>query len=612
MKKILLLWIAWTAVCLQATADDKVSFTISAPEVVVVGDQFRLSYKVTTQDVRDFRAPASITGFDILAGPYDSRETSMVSINGVSTSESSITYNYTLMATAEGDFTIPAATIMAGGKQLISNSAKIKVLPADKAGSAGSGAAGGNSRQGGSGQSARSDASIGNDELFVTATASKTSLYEQEAFVLTYKIYVAAINLRALDPKLPDFKGFQSQEVERPNDLRWTLEHYKGRNYQTAVYFQYVLFPQQSGKLTIDPARFEATITRPVATPDPFDFFNGGSNYVAVKKVLMTPKITLDVKPLPDGKPAGFSGGVGNFDISSTINANTVKTNDAVTVKVVISGTGNMKLLGNPEMRFPEEFEVYDPKVENKFRLTSGGLTGSKVIEYLAIPRNAGTFKIPGVTFSYFDLKSKSYKTLTTEEYTLNVEKGKGNATETIANFTNKEELKVLNEDIRFIKQNKVTLTPRGSFFFASLTYWLLYLVPALLFLLFFAGYRKQIAANANVVKMRTKKANKVAVRRLKQAGKLLSENKKDAFYDEVLKALWGYISDKLNIPLSRLSKDNIEEELRKYGASDEVIREFIAALNNCEFARFAPGDDNQAMDKVYAESLAIIGKIEN
>ena len=374
-----------------------------------------------------------------------------------------------------------------------------------------------------------------------------------------------------------------------------------------------MLFPQQSGNLTIDPARFDASIAKATQVSDPFEaFFNGGSNYIEVKKTLMTPKLTVDVKPLPGDKPADFSGGVGEFSISSSINSTNVKTNDAVTIKLVISGTGNLKLIGDPEVKFPDDFEVYDPKVDNKFRLTSAGLSGSKVIEYLAIPRNAGTFKIPAVKFSYFDIKSRTYKLLTTEEYELHVEKGEGNAAQTIANFTNKEDLKVLNEDIRFIKQNDVTLSQKGDFFFDSMLYWLLYLVPGVAFIIFFIIYRKQIAANANVAKMRTKKANKVAVKRMKLAGKLLAENKKDVFYDEVLKALWGYISDKLNIPVSRLSKDNIEEELRKYGVEDTLIKEFLAALNDCEFARFAPGDDNQAMDKVYSASLAVISKMEN
>lgn len=613
MRKILFLWIMLIAVSMNTFADDKVSFTASAPDAVAVGDQFRLSYTVTTQKVRDFRAP-SIKGFDVLMGPSRSQQSSVQIVNGKTTSTSSITFTYILMATTEGSFTIPGATITADGNQMISNSVQVNVLPADQAanGAASSGS-GGKQSGGGTTSRASSGTSISSTDLFITATASKTTVYEQEAFLLTYKIYTL-VDLRMFDNvKLPDFKGFHSQEVELPNDRRWGLEHYKGRNYQTTIYRQFVLFPQQSGKLTIDAARFDASIAKATEVSDPFEaFFNGGSNYVEVKKTILTPQLTIDVKSLPAGKPADFSGGVGEFNITSSINNTSVKTNDAVTVKLVISGTGNLKLVSNPEIKFPEDFEVYDPKVDNKFRLTNAGLSGSKVIEYLAIPRNAGTFKIPAVKFSYFDIHSKSYKTLTTEEYVLHVEKGAGNAAQTIANFTNKEDLKVLNEDIRFIKQNDVTLTKKGDFFFGSLTYWLLYLIPGIAFIIFFIVYRKQIAANANVAKMRTKKANKVAVKRMKQAGKLLAENKKDAFYDEVLKALWGYISDKLNIPVSRLSKDNIEEELRNYGVDDALIKEFLDALNNCEFARFAPGDDNQAMDKVYSASLEVISKMEN
>lgn len=609
MRKIVFLWIVLIAVSVHTFADGKVTFTASAPDVVAVGDQFRLSYTVTTQNVRDFRV-ASIKGFDVLMGPSRSQQTSMQVVNGQASSTSSITFTYILMATKEGDFTILGATITADGNQMVSNSVHIKVIPADQAN-----ASSGNNRQQGGGSASRpsSGTAISNNDLFITATANKTTVYEQEAFLLTYKIYTL-VDLRMFDNvKLPDFKGFHSQEVELPNDRRWGLEHYKGRNYQTTIYRQFVLFPQQSGKLTIDPARFDASIAKPTQVSDPFEaFFNGGSNYVEVKKTLMTSPLTINVKPLPAGKPADFSGGVGEFNITSSINSTNVKTNDAVTVKLVISGTGNLKLVSTPEVKFPEDFEVYDPKVDNKFRLTNAGLSGSKVIEYLAIPRNAGTYKIPAVNFSYFDIQSNSYKTLITEEYELHVEKGAGNAAQTIANFTNKEDLKVLNEDIRFIKQNEVVLSPKGNFFFDSWTYWMFYLIPGVAFIVFFIIYRKQIAANANVAKMRTKKANKVAVKRMKRAGKLLEENKKDAFYDEVLKALWGYISDKLNIPVSRLSKDNVEEELRNYGVDDALIKEFINTLNNCEFARFAPGDDNQAMDKVYSASLEVISKMEN
>ncbi|WP_291528687.1 BatD family protein [Bacteroides sp. UBA939] len=610
MRKLIFLWIALVTVCLQVYADDKVSFTASAPDAVAVGDQFRLAYTVTTQKIRDFRVP-TIKGFEVLMGPSRSQQTSMQIAQGVSTSTTSITFTYILMATVEGDFTIPGATIMADGNQLVSNSVHVKVLPADQAGAAASSNSGG--QQQGNTSRASSGTSVSNQDLFITATASKANVYEQEAFLLTYKIYTL-VDLRGFDNvKLPDFKGFHSQEVELSNDRKWGLEHYKGRNYQTTVYRQFVLFPQQSGKLAIEPARFDASIAKATHVTDPFDaFFNGGNNYVEIKKTLMTPKVTIDVKPLPEGKPADFSGGVGDFSISSSINSTNVKTNDAVTIKLVISGTGNLKLIGEPKVKFPDDFEVYDPKVDNKFRLTNAGLSGSNVIEYLAIPRNAGTFKIPAVTFSYFDIKSRSYKTLTTEEYELHVEKGEGNATQSIANFTNKEDLRILNEDIRFIKQNDVTLSQKGDFFFDSMVYWLLYLIPGIAFIIFFIIYRKQIAANANVAKMRTKKANKVAVKRMKQAGKLLAENKKDVFYDEVLRALWGYISDKLNIPVSKLSKDNIEEKLRKHGVEDDLIREFLAALNDCEFVRFAPGDDNQAMDKIYSASLAVISKMEN
>lgn len=584
-------------------ADDKVSFTASAPDAVAVGDQFRLSYTIITKKVRDFQAP-SMKGFDVLMGPSRSEQSSVQSINGKTTSTSRITFTYILMANAEGEYTIPGASITADGNQMISNSVNIKVLPRDNAASS---QGGGNVSANGRGKA------IANNDLFITATVNKTNVYEQEAFLLTYKIYTA-VDLRMFENvKLPDFKGFHSQEVELPNNRRWGLEHYKGRNYQTTIYRQFVLFPQQSGKLTIEPARFDASIAQMLEVDDPFEaFFNGGNNYVEIKKTLMTPRLEINVKPLPTGKPANFSGGVGEFELSSSVSTTQVKTNDAVTLKIVISGTGNLKLLSDPTIEFPADFEVYDPKVDNKSRLTNEGLSGSKVIEYLVIPRTAGIYKIPSVKFSYFDIKSRSYKTLSTEEYTINVDKGEGNAQQVISNFTNKEDLKVLNEDIRFIKQGNVKLTKKGEFFYGTTNYWMFYIIPAFIFIVFFVIYRKRIAANSNIAHMRTKKANKVAVKRLKLAGKLLSENKKNEFYDEVLKALWGYISDKLNIPLSRLSKDNVEEELQNYGVKEELIQEFIAALNNCEFARFAPGNDNQAMDKVYTASLEVISKMEN
>jgi len=602
--------IGLVCLCVLNAVADNVRFTASAPDAVAVGDQFRLSYKINTTGGKNIKVP-SISGFEVLMGPSKSTQSSVQIVNGKTSSESSVTYTYILLANKAGTFTLPAATIEVNGQTVTSNSVSIKVVPADQS-KASAGSSSGKAPGSGA-PVASSGNNVSQSDIFITAHASKTRAYEQEAILLTYKIYTA-VDLRGFDNvKMPDFKGFQSQEVELPTNRKWDLEHYKGRNYRTTIYRQFVLFPQQSGRLTIDQARFDASIMREVAVSnDPFDIIFGSSNYVEVKKSLLTPQIGIEVQELPEGKPDDFSGGVGDFNISSSINSTNVKTNDAVTIKVVISGIGNFKLITNPEVKFPENFEVYDPKVDNKFKLTNNGLTGNQVIEYLAIPRDAGDYKIPPVTLSYFDINTHSYKTLTTEGYDLHVEKGKGDASQTIANFTNKEDLRVLNEDIRFIKLQDAKLHKKGATFFGTPKYWLWYLLPLLLFGLLFALNRRRIAENANVAKMKNKKANKVAAKRLKQAEKLLRGNQKEAFYDEVLKALLGYTGDKLNIPVSELSKDNIREKLLNHGVDEGLTQEFIDTLDNCEFARFAPGDESQAMDKVYNDAVNIISKMEN
>lgn len=599
MRKVILFFILISTV-IGAWADG-ITFTANAPEVVVSGDQFRLSYTINSQKVRDFRAP-SIQGFEVLMGP--SRSTQYQNYNGVVTN--SITFTYILMAEKEGTYKIPGATIVADGNNYTSNSVEIKVLPPDQSSS--------NAGSGSSARSSRNQANSGkitDKELFMTATASKTNVYEQEAILLTYKVYTQ-VNLTALNGDIPDLKGFHTQEVELPNQKTFTLEHYNGRNYNTTIWRQLVLFPQQTGKIEIPSVTFEGTVSQMVASADPFDAFFNGGNYVNINKNIVTPKLTIDVKELPAGKPANFSGGVGEFTLSSSISTQELKTNDAVTIKLVISGTGNMKLINTPEVGFPQDFEIYDPKVDNKFNLTRNGLSGNKVIEYLAIPRHAGTYTIPPIEFSYFDLKSQSYKTLKTDAYTLNVAKGEGNSDQVVANFTSKEDLKVLGQDIRYIKTGDTHLTKKDDYFFGSTSYYLWYIVPLALFIALMIINRKQAMENANVAKVRTKKANKVATKRMKNAGKLLAEKKSEAFYDEVLKALWGYISDKLSMPVSQLSKDNIEEELQKHQVADELIKEFINNLNECEFARYAPGNQDEKMDKIYSSAIDVISKMEN
>ena len=603
MRKVILFFILISTV-IGAWADG-ITFTANAPEVVVSGDQFRLSYTINSQKVRDFRAP-SIQGFEVLMGPSRSTQSSTQIINGNVTSTSTITFTYILMADKEGTYKIPGATIVADGNNYTSNSVEIKVLPPDQSSS--------NAGSGSSARSSRNQANSGkitDKELFMTATASKTNVYEQEAILLTYKVYTQ-VNLTNLRGDIPDLKGFHTQEVELPNQKTFTLEHYNGRNYNTTIWRQLVLFPQQTGKIEIPSVTFEGTVSQMVASADPFDAFFNGGNYVNINKNIVTPKLIIDVKELPAGKPANFSGGVGEFTLSSSISTQELKTNDAVTIKLVISGTGNMKLINTPEVGFPQDFEIYDPKVDNKFNLTRNGLAGSKVIEYLAIPRHAGTYTIPPIEFSYFDLKSQSYKTLKTDAYTLNVAKGEGNSDQVVANFTSKEDLKVLGQDIRYIKTGDTQLTKKDDYFFGSTSYYLWYIVPLTLFIALMVINRKQAMENANVAKVRTKKANKVATKRMKNAGKLLAEKKSEAFYDEVLKALWGYISDKLSMPVSQLSKDNIEEELQKHQVADELIKEFINNLNECEFARYAPGNQDEKMDKIYSSAIDVISKMEN
>lgn len=611
MKKSLFILVLLVTVVFVQRTEAKVRFTASAPQTVSVGEQFRLSFTIGTTNVANFRAP-SIKGFDVLIGPSRSEESSTQIINGHVSSSGSVTFTYILMATATGTFSIGGASAQANGEHVTSNGVHIKVV----AGSGGGHSSGGGTRgNNGGGHNVHSSSNHGlsSGDLFITGTLNKATVHEQEAMVLTYRIYTREANLRFDNVVLPDFKGFHSQEVQLPTNARWTTATYHGHNYYTTIYRQFVLFPQQSGKLKIGSARFDAVVSKVSQTADPFDaFFNGGGNIINYKKTLTSPVLNINVIPLPT-RPSNFSGGVGTFRMTSSINSHKVKTNDAVTMHIVISGTGNLKLLSAPIINFPDNFEKYDPKIKENTQLTAAGVEGTKTIDYLLIPRDPGTFTIPAATLTYFDSSSNTYKTIRTQPYTIEVEKGAGNASQQIQNFTNKQDVKVLGDDIRYIKMNNISLEPQGSVLFGSITYWLWYIIPGIAFIVFLILYHQQIVENANLAKVRNKKANKVANKRLKYAGKLLIENKKDEFYDEVLKALWGYTSDKLNISISQLSKDNIEENLRNYGVSEELIKDFLNTLNECEFAHFAPsGDTNQAMDKVYTSCMEIMSKMEN
>lgn len=606
MKQKLIITITLLIAAFTYVKADEVTFTADAPNAVVMGETFRLSYTVNTHNAKNFRV-GNITDFDILSGPNRSSSMSSTSVNGVRTTSHTLTFTCILRPKKEGTFTIPSATITAEGKQLTSKELTVKVLPPDQQSSQ-------QSASQGRGAATSQSGKISDDDLFIVATVNKKKVYEQEAILLTYKIYTT-VNLTNVSGKMPDLKGFHSQEVEMPKGNReFQLEHYNGRNYSTIVWSQYVLFPQQSGQLEIPSITFEGTVAQRVQSYDPFEaFFNGGNSFVNVQKPIRTPKLTIDVSPLPSGRPASYYGGVGDFSISSSISATELQENEAVTLKLIISGTGNMKLIKTPEVKFPADFEIYDPKIDNKFSLKAGGLSGNKVIEYLAIPRHGGTYTIPSVEFSYFDVKSGSYKTLSTPEYTLNVAKG-SNSTSGSApvGYVSKEELRLLGQDIRYINLKDAHYRPRGQFFFGTFGYWLWYIVPLLSFAVLLVIYRKQAVANANMAKTRTKKAGKVATRRLKMAKKKMVEKDKAGYYDELLKALWGYLSDKLSMPVSELSKDNIAAKLAECQVPADLIEECSSMIGECEFVRYAPSLSRTADDKIYDKVATLMNKLEN
>lgn len=599
MRKLVFLFVLFATFGLAAKAAD-VTFKASAPPVVAMGERFNLTYTVNA-DGKDLRVP-ELSDFDVLMGPSTSTSMSTQLINGSLSTETSLTFTYVLMPKKEGTFNVGPATIKVKGSNYSSNALVIKVLPAEKADEVAK-------------QNNDGTLRVSNDDIFLRINVSDKNVYEQEGILVTFKLYtrvdIAGIN----PPKFPEFDGFLAQEIELPEQKQWTLEDYNGKRYKAVVIRQTVLYPQRSGKITIPSGKMDVIVRVPAPQKrrgSIFDDFFESS--VDLNKMLTTPAVAIDVKPLPSGKPASYGGAVGNYTMTSSISSNNVKTDEAVTVKVNISGNGNIKLVKNPEVVFPNDFDVYDPKVTSDIKVTSSGASGSKTIEYMAIPRYAGDFEIPAIAFSYFDPKSGTYKTIKSEPYKLHVEQGQGGGTAApvVSNFSNKESVKYLGKDIRYLKVNGIHFITNNEIFFGSFMYILCYLIPAILFIVFFIIYRKQVKENSDLALVRTKKANKMAVRRLKNAGKLLKENKKEEFYDEVLRAVWGYLSDKLNIPQSNLSKDNVEAELTQYGVDDALINEFMEILNTCEFARYAPTQASDAMDKLYEQTVDAIGKMEN
>ena len=600
MKNKILLIALMLFSAFAAGAAEPVRFTASAPSTVIVDKPFQLVYTVNATG-KDLKVP-EFTNFEVLAGPFESRSSSYQVINGKASSSLSISYTFTLQGLKTGTYSVPPASIMVDGQKHSSNGLSIKVLPDDGSDAAGSSAA----------QSGASTAKITNDKIFIRTNVSKSSVYEQEPVVVTYKLYTLADVAGMNNMKMPDFNGFLKQELDQSQNKQLSYENFNGKNYGTIVLYQVLLYPQRTGDITIDKASFEAVIRVQNKTQVRSIFDDFFDSYTNVNKALVAPAVKVKVYPLPGAKPAGFSGTVGQLSMSSTISATQVKANEAVTLKVVISGSGNMKLIKNPDIELPEGFEIYDPKVNNNFKTTTSGVSGTKTIEYLFIPRNAGDFEIPAAEFVYFDLQEKTYKTLRTPVYNLKVSKGEGGESVVSGNYVNKEDVKQLGKDIRFIETKPFKLTKKTEPVFGTVEGWILYLIPLLVALFLFFVLKRKALENSNIEFVRNKKANKQAQKRLKMAQKLLNEGKKDKFYEEVLKAVWSYLSDKLAIPAASLTKERVEAELTEKGVNADAIKQFTDILNTCEFARYAPNSGQQEMGNLYAEAIEAISNLED
>lgn len=595
MKKAYIL-LLFVMVCVLTVNAQVIS--VSAPSKVSAGENFRLSFTINTDDVDDFRAGSIPSGLEVIAGPYTSQQSSYQIVNGHTSRSSSITFTYTLYADKPGTYTVSGAKARVGGKTIASHHVIIKV--------------GAGSRHGNGAPQMHEDAEprmsssgkISANDLFVKVSASKRRVCEQEPVLLTYKVYTL-VDLTSLDGKMPDLKGFHTQEVPLPQQKSFHLEKVNGKNYRCVTWSQYVMFPQMTGKLSIPSITFKGIVVQRNNSVDPFEaFFNGGSGYVEVKRNIVAPGIDIQVDPLPK-RPVDFSGGVGHFTISAQLNHKTVKEGEPLTLRVVVGGIGNLKLIKQPVVDFPKDFDRYDPKVSDKTKLTANGIEGNMIYDYLVVPRNRGDYTIPAVSLTYYDTSTNSYKTIKTQPLQVKIEKGDGNKT-TVDDFSDQP------KDIKPIKTSDEDVVGVYTSFVGSGSYWLWLILPFVVFVAVLVVFRKRALDSANIVASKQKRATKVATKRLKTAYRLMKAGRSGDFYDEVLRALWGYVGDRMNMPVESLSRENVVEAFEARNVQKETTEKFVHALDECEFERYSPGDPAGNMNKTYESAMIAIMDIEN
>ena len=566
-------------------------------QLVHVDENFHLRYTLNSREGENFTLGTLPNGIEKIFGPSQSVSISSQTINGHTTRSEEVTLTYILSASKTGQFTIPPAQVTVNGHVVKSEPLTVHVID-------------GQQRSQGQPQPDGAATTGRAGEFFVSVIASKQHVMENEPLLLTYKVcWHPDLSVNNIEPIKLELQNVFMQAYNDTQQKSVKLEEVNGKTYVTVDWQQYVIYPQKPGTLTIPAIDFKGYVRQELPI-DPFDFdpFTS-SNYREVTKQLHAKEMAIRVDALPE-RPAGFSNGVGHFTMTASIDKNEVKENIPITITCKVKGTGNLSMVKEPVTTFPPSFDIYDTKSTENYKLTANGLDGEVTFELVAVPQKEGNYTIPPVQFTYYDISAKAYRTLSSDPFELKVEKGAHQAN-TVNDFTSQEEVETLGNDIRHIKMGPDSPQQRGYTFFGSTPYLIALATMLLLFVSLFVAFRKRALDNADIVKLRGKKANKVATRRLKKAASLMRTGKASEFYDEVLRALWGYIGDKLNMPASQLSPDNISDRLREHGADDETIGLFQAAIDECEFERYAPGDPTGNMNKVYEKSMTAIEQIE-
>lgn len=595
---------------LGAVAAEEVVFDVSSPLTVAAGEMFRVEFTLNAKPDRGtFQAP-SFEGFDVLAGPSESTGQSLEFVNGTMTRSYSYTITYVLQASAAGNATIGAASIAVDGKTYRTRELPVEIV--DEAAAPGGQQQGAHRSEGG--QPAQPQSRVGKDDILLRAEVSRTSVYKNEPLHLTYKLYRrVAVSDYSFDAT-PSFNGFWAQDLaSSANSPRAGRETLNGKVYETHVLGEWLLYPQQVGTLTIDPMGMTIVAQVVVQSRHADPFFGTGREVYNVPCKVQSQRLAIDVKELPAGAPASFSGAVGRFTMEAEASTERLAANSGAMFTVKISGTGNLTFVQAPKLPLPGSFEQYNVKTTESINTSAAGISGYRQFEYPFIARAEGEYEVQPVEFSYFDPSRMQYVTLQSKPFRLEITpdaRGGGDAVIMQGRGMSKEEVRLLGEDIRFIRQGGAQLRRAGTPFFLSAAYWVSLCGILLAFGGVYAALRKRIRESQNVALVRGRRANKVAVQRFHAARKYMEAQDRHAFYEEMSRALWGYMSDKFNIPVANLTKENVREELHKRGVAAEESQRFTAIITRCEEAQYSPAASAQMSD-VYTEGVDLLSRIE-